>query len=249
MSIDAAERAEGNTSAFTKFAALAMCAAMFAAFMILSDELTALFKAQLSAFAAPAGTDPIWWRVAKSFTASGIANTLVVLAMVWMYTKIAGRRVRDLGFTHAGRLRAWIVVLVVGGALLLLQLRGPIGTVGGRFEPAAIYAALMIGTTAALSEELFFRAFLMDIANRGGIRLFWQILISMVLFGLAHLSYIPRDIYGWTVPVATGLVGGFWAWIYVWSNRSLWPIMVAHFVNDIVVLPAAFYLFATNPPA
>lgn len=249
MSVDVAERAEGQTSAFDKLAAFAMCVAMFAAFMILSDELTAIFKTQLSAFAPPAGADPTWWRVAKSFTASGIANTLVVLAMVWIYMKVAGRRVRDLGFTHAGRLRAWLVVLVVGGALLALQLRGPIGTVGGRFEPAAIYAALMIGTTAALSEELFFRAFLMDIANRGGINLFWQIAISMLLFGLAHLSYIPRDIYGWTVPVGTALIGGFWAWIYAWSNRSLWPIMVAHFVNDIVVLPAAFYLFATNPPA
>lgn len=249
MTVDVAERTEGNTSALSKFAALAMCAAMFVTFMILSDELTGVFKAQLSAIAPPAGTDPVWERVAKSFTASGIANTIVVLAMVWVYMKIAGRRVRDLGFTHAGRLRAWIVVLAVGGALILLQLRGPIGTVGGRFEPAAIYAALMIGTTAALSEELFFRAFLMDIANRGGLRLLSQILISIVFFGLAHLSYIPRDIYGWTVPVATGLVGGFWAWIYAWSGRSLWPVMVAHFVNDVVILPAAFYLFATNPPA
>jgi membrane protease YdiL (CAAX protease family) len=233
---------------FSRFAAVVICAAMFVVFYWSSSYLSQSAKPYLDALAKPDDAPLAWWNIAKHFTRSGIAEMIAVFVPVWLYCRADGpRRVVDLGFNKIGKLLPWIVVLAVEAGLLFMELRGPIGTVPDRFNPYAIYASAMIGVTAAFSEELFFRGFLMDLLRWGGWAAWAQVVISMLFFGLAHLSYIPTDIYGWTIPVFTALAGGFWSVIYIWAGRSLWPTIVAHIINDAVVLPAAFYLFSSPP--
>ena len=235
------------SGAGAKFGAVIICAVMFAIFYASHSYLSGAAKPYFDSLVQPADAPATWWAVAKTFTRTGIIEMIVVFVPVWLYCLVRRQSFADLGFNRSGTALAWIVVLAVEAMLLAVELRGPIGSVGDRANPYALYAAAMIGTTAAFSEELFFRGFLMDVLRRGGFGAAPQIIISMLLFGAAHLSYIPKDIYGWTIPLGTALVGGFWSFIYIWGKRSLWPTITAHFINDFVVLPAAFYLFMTHP--
>ncbi len=241
---NAAVASEANDSPIV---ALTICGVMFAVFWLGHDALVALVKPAISAFPRPADAPPIWWDVAMRFTRSGPAEIVATFVPVWLYCRLRGLSFADLGFNRPGTLVAWIVVLAVQALLFAVELRGPIGTVGDRFNTYALYSAFMIGVTAAFSEELFFRGFLMETLRRGGFSNWYQVAISALLFGAAHLTYIPKDVYGWTIPVGTAIVGAFWSWVYIWGKRSLWPVITAHFINDFVVLPAAFYLFAVNP--
>ncbi len=246
---DAGEDAANAATTATRIVAVIVCAAMFAIFYFGSSFLSGAAAPFLDALAKPADASPIWWDVAKHFARSGAAELIAVFVPVWLYCALRGRSFADLGFNRAGTALPWIVVLAVEAVLLFIELRGPIGSVGERFTPYALYASVIVAFSAAFSEELFFRGFLMDELRRGGFGVLPQVVISMLFFGVAHLSYIPKDINGWTIPVFTALAGGFWSLIYVWGKRSLWPTITAHFINDFVVLPAAFYLFATHPGA
>jgi membrane protease YdiL (CAAX protease family) len=223
--------------------ALVVCAVMFMIFYYGSGWLSHAMAPYVEGIAKPADAPDTWWKVAKQFTHSGPAELIAVFVPVWLYCLLRGRSFADLGFNRAGTLLPWVVVIAVEALLVAVELRGPIGQVGDRFNPYALYAASMIGFSAAFSEEVFFRGFLMEELRRGGFGVVPQVIISMLFFGVAHLSYIPSDIYGWTIPVFTGICGGFWSVIYVWSKRSLWPTITAHFINDFIVVAAAYYVF------
>ncbi|MBP6011898.1 MAG: CPBP family intramembrane metalloprotease [Alphaproteobacteria bacterium] len=227
--------------------ALLTCAIMCALFWMGHDFLVAQVRPHLDALQRPADAPAIWWDVAIMFTRSGPAEIVAAFLPVWLYCLIRGHRFADLGFSRAGTPVAWIVVLALQGLLFAIEMRGPIGTVGDRFNTYALYSSFMIATTAAFSEELFFRGFLIEVLRRGGFSNVIQVVISSLLFGAVHLTYIPRDVYGWTIPIGTAILGLFWGAIYIWGKRSLWPVIAAHFVNDFVVLPAAFYLMLSHP--
>jgi membrane protease YdiL (CAAX protease family) len=244
------EEASTSTTAATDspVVALLICGAMFAIFWLGHDFLVAQVRPHLDALQRPADAPAIWWDVAMAFTRSGPAEIVAVFVPVWLYCLIRGHRFADLGFSRAGTPLAWIVVLAAQGLLFAVEMRGPIGTVGDRFNTYALYSSFMIATTAAFSEELFFRGFLIETLRRGGFSNVIQVVVSSLLFGAVHLTYIPRDAYGWTIPIGTAIIGLFWGFIYIWGKRSLWPVITAHFVNDFVVLPAAFYLMLSHPP-
>jgi membrane protease YdiL (CAAX protease family) len=243
---DVAAATSGTTG--SQVTALLVCGAMYAVFWFGHDFLIAFVRPYLDALQRPADAPPIWWDVAIRFTRSGPAEIVATFLPIWLYCRLRGQSFADLGFNRPGTAVAWLVVLAVQGLLFVGEMRGPIGTVGDRFNDYALYASFMIATTAAFSEELFFRGFLIETLRRGGFANWVQVSISAMLFGAVHLTYIPRDLYGWTIPVGTAIIGVFWGYVYIWGKRSLWPVITAHFINDFVVLPAAFYLFATNPP-
>ena len=230
-------------TALSRVGALVVCAVMFVIFYYGSGWLSHLFAPYVEGIAKPADAPDTWWKVAQQFSHSGPAEVIAVFVPVWLYCLLRGRSFADLGFNRAGTFLPWVVVIAVEALLVAVELRGPIGHVGDRFNPYALYAASMIGLTAAFSEEVFFRGFLMEELRRGGFGNAAQVVISMLFFGAAHLSYIPSDIYGWTIPLGTALVGGFWSVIYIWSKRSLWPVITAHCINDFIVVAAAYYVF------
>jgi len=89
---------------------------------------------------------------------------------------------------------------------------------------------LVVAVVPAVCEELFFRGFLLSTFRRvmgPG----WAVWITAFLFSLLHfqfLGFVPRL-----------LLGVFFGYLVVWS-QSLWPAVLAHFVNNAVNVVVAY---------
>ena len=79
----------------------------------------------------------------------------------------------------------------------------------------------------AVSEELVFRGAFPRIILRCGGSSGVALFVSTVMFGLAHWSLGLGSI------VQTALIG-LWFGITAQSSRSLWPVIIAHYVVDLV---------------
>jgi membrane protease YdiL (CAAX protease family) len=165
---------------------------------------------------------------------------------VFLYCVTRRRNFTDLGFNRPGTAFAWIAVLAAQAGLIWFDATlGPVGAASGLLSPYALAAAAIVGPCAAFAEETFFRGFLMEELRRGGFGVALQCVISGIFFGLAHFSYVAGP-GGWSIPVFTGLLGVFWSFIYILGKRSLWPTIVAHVINDAVLIPSVFYLILSH---
>ena len=199
-----------------------------------------------AAIPPPRGAPDIWWNALQRLVPIGLCDLIAALLPLWLYLAWRRRAWRDLGFSKAGTALAWILVLAVQAAICWFQLRnpyGPLAHVKNPLNPYALAGAAFAGIAASLAEETFFRGFIMDELMRGGFSTAWQIVVSMLLFGSVHLSFASLD---WTVPVLTGLLGGFWSVIYILGRRSLWPSIVAHCINDALLVPSFFYFMVSH---
>lgn len=224
--------------------AIAVCAAMFFMYaVILAGLLFALQRfglPYLKAIPMPGNAPVIWWRVDENAALVGLSDLIAALVPVALYCWLRKTRFVDLGFNRGGTLVAWLLVAAGEAWLVYSNIHGgPVSRVPGVLGPYALIAAAIAGPCAALAEETFFRGFLMEVLRRGGLGVVWQILISGFLFGLAHVGYAGLD---WTTMVSTALLGMFWSLVYVLAKRSLWPTIVAHIINDAVVIPSVYYL-------
>jgi hypothetical protein len=204
------------------------CVALLRALRWISDQFAL-------SLVRPSGIPEAWWLVDRRATSFAIRE-LIALALFALFLRWRGLRLADLGFRTAGTKTAWIASLVV----LALGLASHPFVRAGPYEPTvySLYAALAIGIPVALLEESIYRGFAIKTLQAAGFGVPAQILLSGLLFGLAHVAYIATD---WTVPVFTGVLGCVWSWIFVSGRHSLWPTLVAHAINDAVVMPY-FYL-------
>jgi membrane protease YdiL (CAAX protease family) len=96
---------------------------------------------------------------------------------------------------------------------------------------------LGIALSAGIVEETFFRGFLQP---RIGI------VLSTLLFALAHLSYDQPIML-----VGVGLLSILYGLLVRW-RRNLWPAIVAHFLFDaiqlLIVIPAVLRLLPQGAP-
>ena len=97
------------------------------------------------------------------------------------------------------------------------------------FFNASIQLKLFVALTAAITEELIFRGYLIS-----RLQLFFKnkwlpIIISAILFGLGHISY--GTIINVIIPVFVGLVLG---WHYQ-KYRNIKVLMACHFILDFSV--------------
>lgn len=107
-------------------------------------------------------------------------------------------------------------------------------SIGGFIANLVIVALL-----PALSEELFFRGFLQNLARRLLKNPHVAIFTTAFIFSAFHLQFagfIPRLLLG------VGL-----GYLYYWSG-SLWLPIVAHFTNNAVAICAYFYISVKNIP-
>ena len=180
---------------------------------------------------APAGVPNAWWIVDQRATGFAIRE-LIVLALFAGALRLCGLRLSNLGYRNRGTWAAW---LVAGVALLLGLVSHPFVRSGP--YPVTwytLYAGLAIGIPVALLEESVFRGFAVSTLQTAGFGRAAQILFTGVLFGLVHISYTGMD---WTVPVFTGVLGCLWSWVFIRGGNSLWPTLVAHAINDAVLMP------------
>lgn len=136
---------------------------------------------------------------------------------------------------------AWTLALVIAGIFISLTVRRQPFIRERLFtfsllKALAIPMALMTG----MFEEVFFRAFVMNLAMKSGWSIAGQIFISAMTFGLAHgvwglFGKNLRVAIGATI--ATGLLGAALAFVYVVGGRSVAPCALAHILINLVLEP------------
>jgi uncharacterized protein len=106
---------------------------------------------------------------------------------------------------------------------------------GGFFIPLA----LMVGLTPGICEELLFRGYVQTrLSERlGGL---FAILVTSVAFAAFHMDLVHS-----TAVVAIGIYLGWLSW----ASGSIFPAMIAHFVNNFLSVAAVVFLpeSATGP--
>lgn len=99
-----------------------------------------------------------------------------------------------------------------------------------------IWAAIVTG----IVEEVVFRQLLMDWLMGLGSGTVLQIVISAVVFGVAHALWVMlRGDWKVAVPVvlSTVLLGGLLAGLYIMADRSTLPSIVAHIIVNLGIEP------------
>lgn len=96
-----------------------------------------------------------------------------------------------------------------------------------------LFNLFLMALMPALGEELFFRAALLRIfSKRFGAH--WAVWITAIIFSAIHLQF-----YGFLPRM---LLGAFFGYLLVWS-KSLWLPVVAHFVNNALVVIVFYFRF------
>jgi len=183
--------------------------------------------------------------------AGSLAGPFVSALLVLAWAQISETPPQALGFRAP---RSWTVTLVVGVAFgivlklgakaLVMPLLGapPINVpyhylAGNAAALPRIVATVLI--SASFGEEVFFRGYLFErlgkILGRGQAALVATVLLSTVLFALAH--YHDQRLPGVEQDAVTGLVfGGIFAW-----RRQIWLVMVAHAAFDLTAVALIYW--------
>lgn len=153
-----------------------------------------------------------------------------------------GKFLAYMGFA-AGRQGAplgWLLALAVTGVFVAFSYRLP-SVRENLVRPSSLkLLALPMALFAGILEEWVFRAMLINHLAGGGTGLAMQILISGLLFGLAHgiWGLFGRSLRGTLGPIlVTGVLGSALAGVYVASGRLLLPCIAAHFLIDALIEP------------
>jgi membrane protease YdiL (CAAX protease family) len=182
-------------------------------------------------------------------TGSG-AGEFLFLVVLWLILRGKRDSLGRLGLWKPSPWTGWLAGLAVAayyaGAAVVGFHNGPSHMPLAQilYEPSLfhIYAALVLGLSAGLCEEAVFRGYVMTRLADAGYGWIVQVLASGAVFGLAH------GLYGFSSGLRNGLdimghtalMGALLAVVYLLSRRSLMPCVLAHFLNDAIVLPWVF---------
>ena len=153
------------------------------------------------------------------------------------------RFLRDLGFASGsqGTLLAWCLGLVVAVFYAAYAVRN-IPLVREHWRAVSFFKLLgiLVAVAAAVVEEAFFRRLIMDALMRAGWSAVVQVVASGLIFGLAHGIWgimTRRVSVGVGTMVATGTLGTALGLVYIIGDRSLAPVIVAHFIVTVTIQP------------
>jgi uncharacterized protein len=172
------------------------------------------------------------------------------IAFQWIATAVAAWRawahgftVTQLGLAVPNRLKL-LVITVLGAALIVtLQwlnlrrmgrstspLRGPLQALAERILPQStteLIPFFALAVTAGLCEEFLYRGFAMAVLTRSGLPTFAVVILSSILFGMAHLyqgrsGFVSTTLLGILLGVSRAALG------------SLVPVVAWHMGVDVV---------------
>jgi uncharacterized protein len=149
----------------------------------------------------------------------------------------------NLGFSRGSiaPLFAWVLATVVAIAYILYTMR-VIPLVLTKQKEISVFK--LLGILAALVggivEEVIFRRWLMDMLMARGVGLILQVIISGIVFGLAHTAWIlAKGDFKFTLPaiLSTSILGILLAIVYLVGGRNLGPCIFAHVLINIIIEP------------
>ena len=164
---------------------------------------------------------------------------------------------QDLGFVSgpAGTPLAWILAMVVAvGYSGFTVFNNPLVRTYCCSITWFKLLAVVIAIAAAIVEEAFFRRLVMDGVLKAGGGAVVQVLASGLIFGIAHglLGIVTGKFYvGLGAMMATGSLGLLLGIIFIIGDRSLLPVIVAHFLITATIQPGimiAAFLGEMPPP-
>jgi len=124
---------------------------------------------------------------------------------------------------------AWILAAIVGIVYVLYTMRA-IPFVASMQREISLFKLLGIlaAVVGGIVEEVFFRRWVMDMLMSRGFASVIQVIISGIVFGLAHASWTllaKRDLkFSLPAIVSTSILGVFLAIIYLAGGRNLGPV-------------------------
>jgi len=137
---------------------------------------------------------------------------------------------------------AWILAAIVGIVYVLYTMRA-IPFVASMQREISLFKLLGIlaAVVGGIVEEVFFRRWVMDMLMSRGFASVIQVIISGIVFGLAHASWTllaKRNLKS-SLPaiVSTSILGVFLAIIYLAGGRNLGPCIFAHVMINVIVEP------------
>jgi hypothetical protein len=154
---------------------------------------------------------------------------------------------RDLGFRSgpSGTFLAWSLGIAIAGLYSAYAIRRiPLVRRYWRAVSLVKLVGVLVAISAAVVEEAFFRRFLMDALLRAGWPDALQVIASGVVFGMAHASWAlvtGHVLVGVGAMIATGALGAGLALVYILGDRSLAPVIVAHFVVTATIQPGIMF--------
>lgn len=190
-----------------------------------------------------AGIVPGSWSLMPVLEAAWLNAVVVAAVIVWMRVRriplaTVGVRPGHPG-PALGRLVAGTMIvdaLAVGAATPALEAAFGPPPVVDRFAPIPGNLPLLLAlipamwVVAAFGEEFFFRGFLLTTAARllGSSRTAWvvAVVVQAVLFGLIHAYQGPAK------AITIGIGGAVYGGAFLLAGRSLWPVILAHGIND-----------------
>ena len=137
---------------------------------------------------------------------------------------------------------AWILATITAIAYVLYTMKA-IPLVAGMQREISLFKLLGIlsAVVGGIVEEVFFRRWTMDMLMSRGLAPILQVLISGIVFGLAHSSWtlLTKRDFKFAIPaiLSTSVLGIFLAIIYLVGGRNLGPCIYAHVIINIIIEP------------
>ena len=202
--------------------------------------------------ARSSGWIPAGWSLMPVIEGAWLNFVVVLAAILWM-------RSQNVSLSHVGLgafqpSRKWltfvvgvIVVDAVAVGIALPLFTGIFGEVPqvARFAdvpgnlPLLLMLLPVVWLFAAFGEEFFFRGFLMTAIAEllGGSRAAWisAVVIQAAVFGFLHAYQGPAH----AIAIAVG--GAVYGAAFLLAGRNLWPLVIAHGVNDTVGLTLLYF--------
>ncbi|HSM94842.1 MAG TPA: type II CAAX endopeptidase family protein [Rhizomicrobium sp.] len=177
--------------------------------------------------------------------ASSIVLLWLLFGAVYVLLRLRGQTLLGIGWNVSSSIWGWLLgfafgVLYAGYVVLqMIHAGAPVLTDWSMFR---ILVALGTGISAGICEEAVFRGFVITQARDGGAHWIVQLLISAILFGLAHVGWGGMTGHVEIGPMigaisATAILGLMLGITYLASGRSLIPPILAHATIDFVIEP------------
>ena len=136
---------------------------------------------------------------------------------------------------------AWILATITAIAYVLYTMKA-IPLVLAKQKEISLFKLLGIlsAVVGGIVEEVFFRRWTMDMLMSRGVATLLQVIISGIVFGLAHTSWIlAKGDFKFTLPaiLSTSGLGILLAIIYLVGGRNLGPCIYAHVMINVVIEP------------
>jgi hypothetical protein len=169
----------------------------------------------------------------------GSASQIAAIGLLWLVLRPADLEQSVAATQRSSNAEGWFIALVIVAVEGVVML-GFVLDVGWRaLDPSALNLTGSVGPLLdGVTQEVFFRGYLILRLARGGHGPLVQLLFSSAAFSAIHVGYVGE---GWSAALAPLLgtmgLGVALGWAFIRSGHSLRPPIVAHVAILMLIQP------------